>query len=126
MKRSLLRAALFVGAFTALDDAAAIEIAIDDTRIELAAPAGYCPLDRKGWPGSQLIDFTSTGSRNRASGWPILSIVSGSDLGPRAPAAKTLGTLSTIRRHCSSETKMSRAQCWKSWCATLRKGDDSS
>ena len=73
MKRSLPRAVLFVGvfifagSFIALDDAAAIEIAIeiDDTRIALVAPKGYCPLEQSDWPRSQLLDFTSDGIKNQ-------------------------------------------------------------
>ena len=67
MKRSLLRAVLFAGVFIALDDAAAVETAIeiDDVRIELAAPDGYCPLDKSDWPQSQLIDFTPSGIKSQ-------------------------------------------------------------
>ena len=36
-----------------------------DTQIELVVPTSYCPLDRKHWPGSQLIDFTSDGIKNQ-------------------------------------------------------------
>ncbi|MGB8398889.1 hypothetical protein [Bradyrhizobium sp.] len=48
-----------------LDEPAAIEIAIGDTQIELVVPTGYCPLDRKRWPETQLIDFTSDGIKNQ-------------------------------------------------------------
>src|SRR5712691_7223770 len=65
VKCSLLRAAFFVGAFIALDETAAIEIAIDDTRIELVGPKGYCPLDKSSWPESQLTDFTSDGIKRQ-------------------------------------------------------------
>ena len=65
MKCSLLRAVLFVGVLVALDDAAAIEIAIDDTKIELITPKGYCPLDQSSWPESQLIDFTPDGIKRQ-------------------------------------------------------------
>jgi hypothetical protein len=65
VKRSLLCAALLVAAVIALGDAAAIEIAIGDTKIELVAPTGYCPLDRKDWPDSQLLDFTADGIRKQ-------------------------------------------------------------
>ena len=65
MKRSLLCAALFVAAVIALDDAAAIEVAIGDTKIELVAPTGYCPLERKDWPEGQLMDFTADGIKRQ-------------------------------------------------------------
>lgn len=73
MKRSLLRAIpfigafIFAGAFITPGDAAAVEIAIelDDTRIELVPPKGYCPLERSDWPRSQLVDFTSGGIKNQ-------------------------------------------------------------
>ena len=65
MKRSLLCVDFVAGAVLALDDAAAIEIAIADTKIELVAPTGYCPLDKSSWPESQLIDFTSDGIKRQ-------------------------------------------------------------
>jgi len=54
-----------VAAFAALDEAAAIETTIDDTKIELTAPTGYCPLEPKDWPEFQLVDFTSDGIKNQ-------------------------------------------------------------
>ena len=54
MKRSLLCVTLFVGAFIAVDETAAVEIAIGDTKIELVGLAGYCPLDSKDWPKTPL------------------------------------------------------------------------
>jgi hypothetical protein len=71
VKRSLLRALHFAaaficaGAFIAFNEAAAIETEIDNTRIELVAPKGHCPLDRSDWPLSQLVDFTSDGIKNQ-------------------------------------------------------------
>jgi hypothetical protein len=65
VKRSLLCAALFASACAVLDEAAAIEVTVDDTNIELVAPTGYCPLERKDWPESQLVDFTSEGIKNQ-------------------------------------------------------------
>jgi hypothetical protein len=65
VRRSLLCTALFAGAFITLDEPAAIEIATGDTQIELFVPTSHCPLDRKGWPESQLIDFTSDGIKNQ-------------------------------------------------------------
>jgi hypothetical protein len=64
VKHSLL-CALFVSLFIALDDTAAVEIAIGDTTIELVAPTGYCPLDRNDWPESRLMDFTSDGIKRQ-------------------------------------------------------------
>jgi hypothetical protein len=65
VKHSFLCAALFAGLFIAFDETAAVEVAIGDTTIEAVAPTGHCPLDRRSWPESQLIDFTSSGIRKQ-------------------------------------------------------------
>jgi hypothetical protein len=65
VKCSLLCFALFAGAFIALDETSAVESAIDDTKIDLVAPASYCPLEAKDWPKSQPIDFTPDGIKNQ-------------------------------------------------------------
>jgi hypothetical protein len=65
VRRSLLCVALFVAACAALDETAAIDTTIDDTKIKLTAPTGYCPLEPKDWPEFQLVDFTSDGIKNQ-------------------------------------------------------------
>ena len=132
MKRSLLRALLFAaavifaGAFIALDDAAAIEIAIDDAKIELVAPTGYCPLDKSSWPESQLIDFTSDGIKRqgerlayfvdceRVRSW--LERGSGKDPGEIVDYQASL----QLRDQNVTSARLQEL------CDTLRKGDDSS
>jgi hypothetical protein len=124
--RSLLRAALFVGAFTALDDAAAIEIAIDDTRIELAAPSGYCPLDRKGWPGSQLIDFTSDGIKKQGERLAYFVDCERIRSWPEGASGKDVGDIVDYQASLQLRDQNVTSAMLEELCATLRKGDDSS
>jgi len=137
VKRSLLRALLFVaafifaGAFNTLDDAAAIEIAIDDTKIELVAPKGYCPLDKSSWPESQLIDFTSDGIKRqgerlayfvdceRVRSW--LERGSSKGLGD-----KDLGEIVDYQASLQLRDQNVTSAKLEELCTTLRKGDDSS
>jgi hypothetical protein len=137
VKRSLLRALLFAaavifaGAFIALDDAAAIEIAIDDTKIELVAPTGYCPLDKSSWPESQLIDFTSDGIKRqgerlayfadceRVRSW--LERGSSKGLGD-----KDLGEIVDYQASLQLRDQNVTSARLEELCTTLRKGDDSS
>jgi len=131
VKCSLLRAAFFVGAFIALDETAAIEIAIDDTRIELVGPKGYCPLDKSRWPESQLTDFTSDGIKRqgerlaylvdceRARSWPEGD--SGKDVWD-----KDLGDIVDYQASLQLRDQNVTSAMLEELCATLRKGDDSS
>jgi hypothetical protein len=131
VKRSLLRAAFFAGAFIALEDAAAIEIAIDDTIIELVAPKGQCPLDRSSWPGSQLIDFTPDGIKRqgerlayfgdceRARSLPEGG--SGKDVGD-----KDVGDIIDYQASLQLRDQKVTSAMLEELCAALRKGDDSS
>ena len=137
MKRSLLRALLFVaafifaGAFNTLDDAAAIEIAIDDAKIELVAPTSYCPLDKSSWPESQLIDFTSDGIKRqgerlayfvdceRVRSW--LERGSSKGLGD-----KDLGEIVDYQASLQLRDQNVTSAKLEELCTTLRKGDDSS
>ena len=73
VKCSLLCAAVFAGAFIAADETAAVEIAIDDTDIELVGPAGYCPLE--------LVPFARvTGRVLRPDGRPAADAMVGAPL----------------------------------------------
>jgi len=137
VKRSLLRALLFVaafifaGAFNTLDDAAAIEIAIDDAKIELVAPTSYCPLDKSSWPESQLIDFTSDGIKRqgerlayfvdceRVRSW--LERGSSKGLGD-----KDLGEIVDYQASLQLRDQNVTSAKLEELCTTLRKGDDSS
>jgi hypothetical protein len=130
VKRSLLCVAFFAGAVLALDDAAAIEIAIDDTKIELVAPKGYCPLDKSSWPESQLIDFTPDGIKRqgerlayfadceRVRSW--LERGSGKD-----PVGKDLGEVVDYQASLQLRDQNVTSARLEELCATLRKGDDS-
>ena len=131
MKRSLLCVAFFAGAVLALDDAAAIEIAIDDAKIELVAPTGYCPLDKSSWPESQLIDFTSDGIKRqgerlayfadceRVRSW--LERGSSKGLGD-----KDLGEIVDYQASLQLRDQNVTSARLEELCTTLRKGDDSS
>jgi hypothetical protein len=131
VKRSLLCVAFFAGAVLALDDAAAIEIAIDDTKIELVAPKGYCPLDKSSWPESHLIDFTSDGIKKRGERLAYLVECervhswheggSGKDLGD-----KDLGSIVDYQASLQLRDQNVTSAMLEELCDTLRKGDDSS
>jgi hypothetical protein len=136
VKRSLLRAAFFVGAFIVLDETAAIEIAIEDTRIELVGPKGYCPLDKSSWPESQLTDFTSDGIKRqgerlayfvdceRARSW--LEGDSGKDVWDKDLGDKHLGDIVDYQASLQLRDQNVTSAMLEELCDTLRKGDDSS
>jgi hypothetical protein len=146
VKRSLLCVALFVGAVLARDDAAAIEIAIGDTKIELVAPTGYCPLDKSSWPESQLIDFTSDGIKRqgerlayfadceRVRSWLERGSSKGlgdkdlgaKDLGAKDLGAKDLGEIVDYQASLQLRDQNVTSARLEELCTTLRKGDDSS
>src|SRR5215475_10137430 len=124
VKRSLLCAALFTGAFVVLDDAAAIEVAIDDAKIEVVAPTSYCPLDRKDWPEFGLVDFTSDGIKNqgerlayfvdceRARSW-------------REGGSGKVGDIVDYQASLALRNQDVTSAMRKELCDTLRKDDDS-
>jgi len=141
VKRSLLCVAFFAGAVLALDETAAIEIAIDDTKIELVGPTGYCPLDKSSWPESQLIDFTSDGIKKRgerlayfvdcerARSWHEDG--SGKDrgdkdLGHKDLGHKDLGDIVDYQASLQLRDQNVTSAMLEKLCDTLRKGDDSS
>jgi hypothetical protein len=125
VKRSLLCIALFVGAFIVLDETSAIEIAVDDTKIELVAPAGYCPLDRKGWPKSRLVDFTSDGIKNQGErlGYFVdCELVRSSREGSSSDDAESMLDYQSSLNF--GDRNVTRAML-KELCTTLGKSDDS-
>jgi hypothetical protein len=122
VKRSLLRAAFFVGAFIVVDQTAAIEIAIDDTRIELDGPKGYCPLEQSSWPESQLIDFTSDGIKKQGERLAYLVDWSWREGGSSKDAGDIVDYQASLQLRDQNVTSAMLEEL----CATLRKGDDSS
>ena len=131
MKRSLLCVAFFAGAVLALDDAAAIEIAIDDTKIELVAPTGYCPLDKSSWPESQLIDFTSDGIKRQGERLAYFAdcerVRSWLDRGSsKGLGDKDLGEIVDYQASLQLRDQNVTSARLEELCTTLRKGDDSS
>ena len=126
MKRSLLCVALFAGAFIAVDETAAVETAIDDTKIELVAPAGYCPLDRKGWPKSHLIDFTPDGIKSqgeRLAYFVDCELVRSS---PEGGSSEDAGNVLDYQSSLNFKDQNVTRAMLKELCATLGKSDDSS
>jgi hypothetical protein len=126
VKHSLL-CALFVSLFIALDDTAAVEIAIGDTTIELVAPTGYCPLDRNDWPESRLMDFTSDGIKRqggerhayfvdceRARSWH------------QGGSSKDVGDIVDYQESQNFRNQNVTSAMLEELCTTLRKDDDSS
>jgi hypothetical protein len=103
-----------------------IEIVIDDTKIELVVPDKLLSARQEGLaPNPGLSISHRTGSRNRASGLPILSIASGPGLGRRAAAAKTFGDVVDYQVSLELRSQNVTRAMLKELCATLRKGDDS-
>jgi len=131
VKRSLLCVAFFAGAVLALDDAAAIEIAIADTKIELVAPTGYCPLDKSSWPESQLIDFTSDGIKRQGERLAYFvdceRVRSGLERGSsKGLGDKDLGEIVDYQASLQLRDQNVTSARLEELCTTLRKGDDSS
>ena len=128
MKRSLLRAVLFVGAFIALDDAAAVEIAIeiDNTRIELVAPKGYCPLGRSDWPQSQLIDFTSDGIKSQGERLAYLVDCERARSWHEGGSGKDVGDIVDYQASLQLRDQNVTDAIVEELCDTLHKHDDSS
>jgi hypothetical protein len=131
VKRSLLCVAFFAGAVLARDDAAAIEIAIADTKIELVAPTGYCPLDKSSWPESQLIDFTSDGIKRQGERLAYFvdceRVRSGLERGSsKGLGDKDLGEIVDYQASLQLRDQNVTSARLEELCTTLRKGDDSS
>ena len=131
MKRWLLRAVLlagafiFAGAFTALDDAAAIEIEIDDAKIELVAPKGYCPLDRSDWPQSQLVDFTSDGIKSQGERLAYLVDCERARSWHEGGSGKDEGDVVDYQASAQFKPQNVTGAMVEELCDTLHKGDDS-
>jgi hypothetical protein len=126
VKRSLLCIALFAGVFIVFDGSSAIEIGIDDAKIEIVAPAGYCPVDGKGWPKSHLIDFTSDGIKNQGERLAYFVdcelVRSSREDGSSEDAGNVLDYQSSLN---FKDQIVTRAML-KELCATLGKNDDTS
>jgi hypothetical protein len=126
VKRSLLCTALFVGAFIALDETAAIEMVIDDTKIELVVPTGHCPLDRKDWPESRLIDFTSDGIKRQGERLAYLVDCERARSWREGGSSKDVGDVVDYQASLELRNQNVTRAMLEELCATLRKGDDTS
>ena len=126
VKRSLLCVAFFAGAVLALDDAAAIEIAIDDTKIELVGPTGYCPLDKSSWPESQLIDFTSDGIKRQGERLAYFVDCERVQSWHEGGSGKDEGNIVDYQASLQLRDQNVTSAMLEKLCDTLRKGDDSS
>jgi len=110
----------------ALDSAAAIEVAIGDTTIELVAPTGYCPLDRDSWPESQLIDFTSDGIKRQGERLAYFVDCERARTWHEGGSSKNVGDLVDYQASQSFRDQNATSAKLEELCATLRKDDDSS
>jgi hypothetical protein len=125
MKRSLLCAALLVSIFIALDDTAAVEIAIDDTTIELVAPTGYCPLDRNDWPESRLVDFTADGIKKQGERHAYFVDCERARSWHQGGSSKDVGDVFDYQASQNFRNQNVTDAMLEELCATLRKDDDS-
>jgi hypothetical protein len=125
VKHSLL-CALFVSLFIALDDTAAVEIAIDDTTIELVAPTGYCPLDRNDWPESQLMDFTSDGIKRQGERHAYFVDCERARSWHQGGSSKDVGDIVDYQASQNFKNQNVTSAMLEELCTKLRKDDDSS
>ena len=128
VKRSLLRAVLSVGVFITFDTAAAVEITIeiDDARIELIAPKGYCPLDRSDWPQSQLIDFTADGIKRQGDRLAYLVDCERARSWHEGGSGKDVGNVVDYQASPQLRDQNVTNTMLEELCTILHKGDDSS
>jgi hypothetical protein len=126
VKHSLLCAAFFVGLVIALDDTAAVEIAIDDTKIELVAPTGYCPLDRNDWPESRLMDFTANGIKKQGERHAYFVDCERARSWHEGGSSKDVGDIVDYQASQNFRNQNVTSAMLEELCTTLRKSDDSS
>jgi hypothetical protein len=126
VKHSFLCAVLLAGLFLAPDDAAAVEIAIGDTAIELVAPTDYCPLDRDDWPESGLVDFTSDGIKRQGERLAYFVQCEQARSWHKGDGSKDAGEAVDYQASLNFSGQDVTSAMLKELCATLRKDDDSS
>ena len=125
MKHLFLCVAL-IGLFIAVDDAAAVEIAIDNTAIELVAPMGYCPLDRNDWPESSLMDFTSDGIKKQGERLAYFVDCERARSWHQGGSSKDVGDIVDYQASQNFKNQNVTSAMLEELCTTLRKDDDSS
>jgi hypothetical protein len=130
MRHPLLCAVLFIGLFIALDfialdDAAAVEAAIDDTKIELVAPPGHCPLDKNDWPDSLLMDFTLDGIKKQGERLAYLVDCERARTWHEGGNSKDVGDIVDYQASQNFRNQNVTSAKLEELCATLRKDDDS-
>jgi len=113
------------GLFIAFDNTAAVEIAIDGTKIELVAPTSYCPLDRNDWPESRLIDFTSDGIKKQGERLAYLVDCERARSWHEGGSSKDVGDIVDYQASQNFRNKNVTSVMLEELCATLRKDDDS-
>jgi len=115
-----------VSLLVALDDAAAVEIAIDDTTIELVAPTGYCPLDRNDWPESSLMDFTPDGIKRQGERHAYFVDCERARSWHQGGSSKDAGDIVDYQASQNFKNQNVTSAMLEELCTTLRKDDDSS
>jgi hypothetical protein len=125
VKRPFLCSVLLV-LFLAPDNAAAIEIAIGDTTIQLVAPTDYCPLDRNDWPESRLVDFTSDGIKKQGERLAYFVQCEQARSWHEGDRSKDVGDVVDYQASRNFGDQDVTSAMLKELCAMLRKGDDSS
>jgi hypothetical protein len=125
VKRPFLCSVL-LALFLAPDRAAAVEIAIDDTTIELIAPTDYCALDRDDWPESGLVDFTSEGIKRQGERLAYFVQCEQARSWHKGDGSTDAGEAVDYQASLNFRGQDVTSAMLKELCATLRKGDDSS
>ena len=124
MKHSLLCVGFVAGLFFALAGASAVETAIDDTTIELIAPAGHCPLERNDWPESRLVDFTSSGIKKQGERLGYFVDCERARSWHEGGSSKNEEDIVDYQASLEFRSRNVTSTMLEELCATLHKGDD--
>src|SRR5215470_8925694 len=124
VKHPLLCVVSVVALFLALDGTAAVETTIGGTAIELVAPEGYCPLDRSGWPESQLIDFTSSGIKKQGERLAYFVDCERARSWHEGGSSKNDGDIVDYQASLELRNQNVTGAMLEELCATLHKDDD--